>query len=185
MPTHNPIQPATKVWDISVRLFHWITVIVFTFAYFSGDDAGEAHEYAGYFIAVLAIFRCWWGLAGSYYARFSQFVVSPKMLGEYLNTLIIGKERRYIGHNPLGGVMILFLLLNLLMVPFTGWLLTTDWGWGNELAEQLHILATNITLTMIFFHIAGVIYMSIRQRENLPKAMITGRKQPTNIEKSR
>lgn len=172
LPTHTPI----KVWDIGVRLFHWFTVALFAYAYFSGEDADTLHENAGYLVAGLAVFRCLWGVVGSDYARFAQFIPGPRMLWGYLRALLSGNEARYLGHNPLGGVMILLLLLLLLTVPFTGWLLTTDWGWGNEFAEQLHIVSTNIALATIAIHVCGVIYMSVKHGENLPKAMITGRK---------
>lgn len=109
-----------KVWDPFVRIGHWALVAAFFAAYFSEDDFMSLHVWAGYTVGVYLIVRIVWGLIGSRYARFSQFMYSPRQIIVYLKQLAAGKEQHYVGHNPAGGAMVIALLLGLLATTFTG-----------------------------------------------------------------
>jgi cytochrome b len=85
-------------------------------------------------------------------------------------------EPRHIGHNPLGAYMIVALIVMVILVSVTGWLLTTDNYWGVKWAEELHEGLSNALLSLVALHIAGVLFSSRRQRENLAAAMLHGRK---------
>jgi cytochrome b len=100
-----------KVWDPVVRLFHWSLVAAFVVAYASGDDFEGLHVVAGYTVAGLIGVRLLWGLVGTRHARFADFVAGPAETRRYLRSLLTGRPRHYLGHNPLGGWMIVALLL--------------------------------------------------------------------------
>jgi cytochrome b len=163
-----------KVWDPFVRLFHWTLVLLFAAAYLTGDEFDRAHELLGYAIIALLVARIAWGLVGSEHARFRNFVYAPTTVLAYARDTIAGKARRYIGHNPLGGVMVLILIAALLITAGTGWLMTesgeTEW------LEEVHEVAANGMLLLIALHVAGVLFSSIAHGENLLRGMITGMK---------
>ena len=165
-----------KVWDPAVRIFHWGLVTAYVVAYFTADDYPELHEWAGYAALGLVAFRVIWGFVGSPHARFSDFVPGPKRLSEYVRLALRGREPRHLGHNPAAALMILFLLLATIVIGVSGWLLTTDWGWGSQLLEEVHEISVNVTLVAVGLHVAAAIYESIHQRENLIRAMFTGNK---------
>jgi len=165
-----------RVWDPLVRIFHWSLVVAFFSAYLLGDDGGQLHQALGYGVLGLVAFRLVWGVVGSRHARFAGFVPSYRQLVGYLKDLAARREARYLGHNPAGAVMIVALLLALIGTGTTGWLLTTDAFWGSEALEEVHEALANGTLLLVGLHVAGVIFSSLRQRENLVRAMLTGRK---------
>ncbi len=165
-----------RVWDIGVRIFHWSLVAAFAGAWLSADVLAGWHEKLGYAILVLVGFRLVWGFAGGAHARFRDFVTSPAMVLAYLRAMRAGTARRYLGHNPAGGAMILALLSLLLLTGVTGWMMTTESWWGVEWVEDLHELAANSCLGLIGVHVAGVIHASRTHGENLVAAMFTGLK---------
>jgi len=171
-------MPTVKVWDLFVRLFHWSLVAGFTVAFLSseGRDLRLLHYWAGYAALALVAVRLVWGVIGTHYARFTQFVSGPRSTLRYIKDVMTGREARYLGHNPAGGLMVLLLLCSLIGVSLTGHLMTTDAFWGSEVMEDAHEALANGMLGLIALHVAGVIYESIRHRENLVTAMITGRK---------
>lgn len=167
-----------RVWDLFVRVFHWSLVASFAVAFFSGEDRELRllHYWAGYAAAALVMLRIGWGIAGTHYALFSQFVRGPRSTLGYLRSVVTGSEARYLGHNPAGGAMVIALLASLVGVSLTGHLMTTDTFWGSEEMEDAHELLANGMLGLIAIHVGGVILESVRHRENLIRAMFTGRK---------
>lgn len=109
-----------KVWDLLVRVFHWSLVLAFVVAYLSGEEESDVHIYAGYIIFGLIVFRLIWGFIGSQHARFRDFVCSPQTIISHLKMMLSGKSRRYLGHNPAGGAMVLALLLGLAVTTYSG-----------------------------------------------------------------
>jgi cytochrome b len=105
-----------RVWDPLVRLFHWSLVLSFTIAYLSGEEESNLHIYAGYVVLGLIAFRVLWGLVGTRYARFSDFVTSPATVMRYLKGLLARKPQHYPGHNPAGGWMVIAMLVSGLRV---------------------------------------------------------------------
>ncbi len=164
-----------KVWDPFVRIFHWALVLCFTVAWLSADEWQDLHELAGYTVAALVLLRIVWGFTGTRYARFSQFVRSPGSVLGYLKAMRTGHEARHIGHNPAGGMMVLVLLASLALLTLSGWL-GTDLFWGEEWVEELHEWMGNLLLLLVGLHVGGVVLASLRHRESLVKAMLTGRK---------
>lgn len=165
-----------RVWDLPVRLFHWSLVAVFAGAWATSEDFDSLHHFLGYTALGLVAFRILWGFVGSRHARFSDFVPGPAGLKAYLGQMLARREPRYLGHNPAGAAMILFLLTMVLGIGGTGWLMTTDWGWGSDTLEELHEGLVNFTTAAVAVHVLGAIYASLRHRENLIRSMLSGYK---------
>lgn len=113
-----------KVWDRPVRLLHWALVCSLLVAWTStlGFGLTSFHEPAGYSAMGLVALRVIWGFCGTFYARFSQFVRGHQELQRYARKVLASREPRYIGHNPLGGWMVLLLFFVVGSVCVTGWL---------------------------------------------------------------
>jgi len=116
-------QKTINVWDPLVRVFHWSLALLFVVSYTSSEEESLLHPWSGYAIATLLLVRLVWGVIGTKHARFSDFVYSRTQILSYAKGLISGDAKRYIGHNPLGGLMIVVLLASLLMNVTTGMLL--------------------------------------------------------------
>jgi cytochrome b len=206
IPESAPLSNETRVWDPVVRVFHWSLVAAFTIAWLTGEDESRLHELAGYAVIGLVLIRVVWGFVGTQYARFRDFVYRPSTVLAYAREMLTRKSKRYLGHNPLGGMMIIALLLSLLAASVTGLVLQgakegtgpfaaitastsvtlpaviskavaddDDEGAG-EAWKELHEFFANLSLLLVALHIAGVIVGSLVHRENLVRAMFTGRK---------
>lgn len=175
-----------RVWDLPLRIFHWLLVIAFFVAYLTEDELLTIHVWAGYLIAGLLVFRLVWGFVGGQYARFANFLCSPMQSVSYVKDLINSQARRYIGHNPAGATMIALLLLGLLMTVVTGLAVYgADQGAGplafignryEDLWEEVHEFFANFTLLLVIVHVIGVVVESVIHRENLARAMVHGNK---------
>jgi cytochrome b len=195
-----------KVWDPLVRIFHWSLVATFFIAWLSGDEWESVHVAAGYIIAGLVAFRLVWGFIGTQHARFTDFVYSPSTVITYLKDLAAQRAKRYLGHNPAGGWMVVALLVSLALTTLTGMMahgtITVAFslispalahgrkghdedededegegeGEGEELFEETHEFFAHLTLLLVAVHVAGVLVSSLLHRENLVRAMVTGRK---------
>ena len=182
-----------KVWDPLVRTFHWSLVFLFLLTYITEDDFLDLHVWAGYIIMALVTVRLIWGVVGSRYARFSDFVRSPAVVKAYLKEVLLFRAKRYIGHNPAGGAMVIALLLSVSLTLFSGLLIygadefsgpLAFWVGGvgegtAEVFEEVHEFFANFTLLLVVLHVAGVVIASLQHRENLVRSMINGYKKPT------
>lgn len=166
----------TRVWDPLVRIFHWSLVFSFAVAWFTSESRDDIHYWAGYCAAALVFMRLLWGLVGTPYARFSQFIRDPRIVGRYLFAILSGSEARYVGHNPAGGAMVLALIAAIAVTAVTGWMMTTDTYFGEDWVQILHSLSAHGVLVLILIHLGGVVLASLRHRENLVAAMINGQK---------
>lgn len=167
-----------RVWDLVVRLFHW-TVAGGVLANLTLLRHAEApHIYVGYAVATALAVRVVWGLVARGHARFSSFVPGPRRLTAYLGAMLHRREPRYIGHNPAGAAMIVLLMALLATIGVSGWMMGLDAYWGVAWVEALHEAAANILVGAVALHVIGAVAESVRHRENLPLAMITGYKRP-------
>lgn len=188
-----------KVWDVGVRLFHWSLVLFYTIAYIS-EDIELIHVYAGYVVLGLILFRVLWGLIGTKYARFNNFIYGRKVGFAYLKSLFTKEPKHYIGHNPLAGWMIIALLVTIVLVAWSGLQLYADAGKGplaevtvepiskvyadddndkeqvESIWEEIHEVLASLTLLLVCAHVAGVLISSMIHGENLIRSMITGYK---------
>jgi len=176
----------TKVWDLPLRIFHWLLVLGFTIAYLNEEELLDIHVWAGYVVFGLLLFRLVWGFIGNHYAKFSSFLCSPAASIAYLKDVATLKPKRYLGHNPAGAAMIVLLLVSILMTTLSRFAVygadqgaepLAFIGSSNEkLWEEAHELFANLTLALVFVHITGVAIESFIHKENLAKAMVHGNK---------
>lgn len=185
------MQEVVKVWDIPLRVFHWLLVAAFFVAYFTEDDFLTLHVWAGYLIIALLIFRLVWGFRGNEYSQFKNFICSPALSFSYLKDVLARKSKRYIGHNPAGAAMIVLLLASIFLTTFTGLCVyAADQNAGlfagmvstenEKFWEEVHEFFANFSVFLVLIHIAGVIFESILHKENLGRAMVTGEKRSEN-----
>jgi cytochrome b len=185
------VADVTRVWDLGVRMFHWLMVATIAIALVTGlsgpPNLLNVHIAAGAAIGGLVAFRVLWGLLGSTYARFSSFPVHLTAIYADLAGLVAGRRPRYRGHNPLGSLMALTLLAIISLSVMTG--VVTLGGVDKQgplafaapyaagkAAQRVHLALAYGLLALIAGHLLGVAYESIQARTNLPLAMITGKK---------
>ena len=171
----TPVQDQVYVWDPFVRLFHWSLVLGFTVAYLT-EEPLTVHVWAGYAVGLLIVARIVWGLVGSRHARFSDFVYNPSTTIGYLRDMLLVRAKRYIGHSPGGGAMVVLLLLFLTATVITGIVVYGGEHQAGPLAgmfskesgeaiEGAHLVLANITLALVLAHIAAVILASFAHHE--------------------
>ena len=193
-----------RVWDWPTRAFHWLLVFFMICAWAShkfvpalGDHTLIWHRWNGYAILVLLVFRLLWGVLGSSTSRFSHFVRGPFFTLRYFLDFIGGKKRPFLGHNPLGTVMIL-VLLGAVMVQGTLGLFTLEHNEivagplkrlisddATEIVSKLHVRGFNILLVLIAIHISANIAYAFIAREPMIRAMVTGTKPALDYEDDR
>ena len=164
------------VWDLPTRAFHWLLALSFLGAYLSGEADGyrALHVIFGYTVAGLLAFRLLWGIAGTRYARFSGLSLSPRSALAYAKSLVSRRPQHFTGHNPLGSWAVLALLVLLALTAASG--IANYLEFGGEAAEEVHEAVAGAALALVVLHIVAVIASSVVHRENLVRAMITGRK---------
>lgn len=171
-----------KVWDRFVRIAHWTLVTCVLTAWLTGElkieSAQPLHEWLGYAALAVIAARLAWGFIGSRYARFAQFIAGPARTVAYARSVVRGREPRYLGHNPLGGWMIVLLLATAGAASLTGWMSISDRYWGVAWVQETHEVFSNVLIALAGVHVAGVVYTSLHHRENLVAAMWTGIKRP-------
>lgn len=176
-----------KVWDFFIRFFHWSLVTSFLIAYITEDDFITIHSIAGYVILALISSRVVWGFIGGQYARFSSFVCSLDKTKQYIKSTFSFSAKRYIGHNPAGGLMIIIMIAILFLTTITGIILYGTENAGplagyfynsselfKDVLEGIHEFLANFTLLLIIIHVSGVLFESLIHNENLIKSMING-----------
>lgn len=172
-----PAKPV-KVWDVFVRLFHWGLVSCVALNQFVLEAGKTPHQWIGYIASALVLARLIWGFVGSRHARFSDFFPSPSRLRAHIRALREGRHPRYVGHNPVGALMMLALMAVVLALGVTGWMQGLDAFWGQEWLQDLHEVLANTLLWAAGLHAAAAIVMGRVERINLVQAMVTGIKQP-------
>lgn len=180
----------TKIWDIFIRVFHWSILAAFAITYLTEDDFPSLHVYAGYTMMALIVLRLVWGFIGSRHSRFKNFIVKPSNVIKYMKEVVQFRAKRYVGHNPAGGAMVIALLFSLSMTLFFGLLTFGATEFSGPLAglvggvsesfanifEELHEFFANFTLFLAVVHVLGVAIASFQHKENLIKSMVTGYK---------
>jgi cytochrome b len=178
------------VWDLPVRLFHWTLVVLLAISFTTAQIGGNAlqyHEWSGFTVLALVLFRVLWGFLGSTHARFADFVRGPRAALAYGRSLLHGPSAFYAGHNPLGGWMVVLLLAGLLLQAATGLFANDDVMIEGPLARHVskdtsdllthvHKINFNVLATLLAVHVAAALYYLWVKRENLIRPMITGYK---------
>lgn len=172
-----------RVWDLPIRLFHWLLVASIAFAYVSGTLGGNLidwHGRIGFVIIGLVVFRIVWGFIGTPTARFATFVRGPAAIRAYLRG-----EWRGLGHNPIGALSVLGLLALVAVQAATGLFTNDDIAYqgpfadwvGKDVSDRFHswhALLQNGLLALIGVHVLAIVFYLRVKKENLVKPMITG-----------
>jgi len=164
------------VWDAPVRVFHWLLVLSFAGAFITAESERWrlVHVTLGYTMAGLVVFRLLWGLIGTRHARFASFVRGPRSVFNYLRSALGGRAEHYTGHNPAGALAIVALLALTLITAAFGSAAYSELG--GEWVGKVHGATANLMLAIVGVHVTGVVLGSLLHRENLVRAMVTGRK---------
>ena len=181
-----------KVWDILVRITHWIVAAGIIANLLFTEDGSDLHVYVGYTVVGLVVIRLLWGLVGTRYARFTNFFPTPARLKAHLSNLSVRcVDEQHLGHNPLAAIMMLSLWAVIIGLGITGYLMEShifshiQLLSNKDMLEEIHELLANSLYLLVPLHIFAAIAMSYWQRQNLIKAMITGEKtvtdKPSNV----
>lgn len=178
------------VWDIPVRLFHWLLVLCLLGQWLTAEvleDAMEIHFYIGYFTLGLIIFRLIWGFAGTKYAKFSSFITGPKAMLAYSKTVVSPQHKLSIGHNALGGLILPIVIILVGLQAISG-VFTTDqivysgpyYATANADLQQwmqwLHHNIFDLLLGIIGLHLIAIGWYVIFLKHNLIRPMFDGKK---------
>lgn len=185
-----------RVWDLPVRIFHWALAVLLVVSYFSaraGGDWMQLHFWSGYTILTLLLFRIAWGFVGSTTARFSSFVKGPTAALRHFGELLRGRPHE-VGHNPLGALMVVTLLIAILLQAVAGlFSADTDMGTVNgplalkvadkwvDRATAFHGFWINVLMVLVAVHILAVLLYLGWRRQNLIGPMFTGRKKLLDV----
>lgn len=172
----TPRGERVLVWDLPVRVFHWLAVVCVAGAWITAESERWRllHVTLGLTLAGLVAFRVGWGLVGTRHARFVSFVRGPRAVLRYLGGLWRGQPEHHLGHNPAGALAIVGLLVVAAALTGSGWLLHQ--GVAGDALEDVHEAFANGLLALVAGHVLGVVVSSWLHRENLVGAMLTGRK---------
>jgi cytochrome b len=179
------------VWDLPTRLFHWLLVVLVITSFVTGKIGGNAmqyHEWSGFSILALLLFRLAWGFVGNRESRFVTFVRGPSAVVRYTTTLLRSDSMRFFGHNPLGGWSIIAMLFALLVQAATGLFANDDiitegplFDWVSKATSdgltRIHKLNQEVIIVLVSIHILAVLFYLLYKRENLVMPMITGVKE--------
>lgn len=178
------------VWDLPVRLFHWLLVLSLFGQWLTVEvleDAIDIHFYLGYFTLGLIVFRLVWGIVGTKYAKFSNFVAGPKTMLSYINMIRLKQHKPTVGHNPIGGLMLPAVLILVGLQAVSGLFITDDIissGPYYDSASKsvkgymqwLHHNIFDILLGFIVIHLVAIASYKFGLKHELIKPMFTGKK---------
>lgn len=165
------------VWDWGVRLAHWTLagLVAIDLVWDYGD---YAHRMVGYAAVVVVLGRLSWASVCRSHASLASLRPSVSQTLTYLRLLLRGQPPRSMGHDPLGLWMVWLVWIVVLLLGLTGWMSRLDVFWGDDRVHYAHALLADLLLVAVIVHLCGVAAMSWLWRQNLPAAMITGRKRP-------
>jgi cytochrome b len=178
------------VWDVPIRVFHWLVVVLVATQFLTAEfDAWALHKLSGYCVLALVLFRIVWGFIGTHTARFTSFVRGPSAIRAYARGFWSRTAEHAIGHNPMGALSVLGMLVLLLLQTGTG-LFSMDRDTGlvsgplSHLVSEdtsfrftaIHEFLSGVVQILIALHVLVIAYYALRKRENLIWPMIVGKK---------
>ena len=165
-----------QVWDLPLRIWHGALAVCVLVAWVTPNAYDALHRLAGYSVIALLVFRLIWGFAGPRYSRFRMIGARLRAAPRYIWNLRRGVTGRYIGLNPAGTAILVTLLVTLAVSAITGAMQVTVTFFGVWWVEDTHTYASDAVIILVAMHVIGVVVMGILQRQNLVRAMLTGRK---------
>jgi cytochrome b len=190
-----PTPSRQKVWDIPTRLVHWGLVICIGLSWWAVENKRmDIHYWSGLVVLGLLVFRIYWGFAGPETARFASFIKGPRAVFGYVGKLFRPDYRASFGHNPLGALSVMALLLAVAVQVGLG-LFASDTSYvssgplsnlvdyeTSEDITDLHEDFFNVLLIVIGLHLAAIVFYLVVKRINLVSPMITGSRKAENVE---
>jgi len=177
-----------RVWDLPTRLFHWALALAFAGEWLTRDASRlDVHEFLGYAIGGLILFRLAWGFVGTRWARFASFPLSASAAWYYVRGMLARRPEHHVGHNPAGSWAIYLLLTLAALQVVTGIVaLGAEQRLGplaamptfelGDAAHTAHLVLAYAMLAVVVVHVAGVVVGSLLERQNLVRSMLTGAK---------
>jgi cytochrome b len=171
------LKQAIMVWDMPVRVFHWLLVVCFAGAWLTSESERlqMIHYAFGYTSCLLILIRLVWGVIGTRYARFTQFLKGPKAVLGHFMAMLRGHPHHDVGHNPAGGLVMVALMLLILVIGVSGYLSVKELL--GDFAGEIHESVASLALAVVILHILAAIVMSLMEKQNLVKSMVDGKKQ--------
>ncbi|UTW46237.1 cytochrome b/b6 domain-containing protein [bacterium SCSIO 12696] len=163
------------IWDIFVRIFHWCMAGAFISNYWFLEEGDPPHEWVGYAILVFIGLRLIWGFIGTETARFRQFWPTWAKLKAHIQGAPQSLKQPHYGHNPLGALMVLFLLGSILVCGISGWMQEWDMFWGEDWVQLTHSISADIAMIAAGVHVLAVLVVQSISKVPLIKQMIFGR----------
>ncbi len=176
----------TRVYDLPIRLFHWIFAGTFLAAFLIAKNVDDEstlfvyHMLLGFILALTVVLRLLWGFVGSRFARFSSFELAPEKLVRYVKQVSVGRTERFPGHNPASSWAALVMMFFGLGLALTGIMMAQHWYKG--FAEEVHEFFANSFLIVAILHVAGVVLHCLRHRDHLGLSMMNGMKQGFEVQ---
>ena len=161
------------LWSPLVRLTHWGMAALVLFNLF--NDTGRIHRWAGYAAAALVVCRLLYSLTQPRLSPARVRVPDPVSVLDHVRHLLKGQVEPTRGHNPVGMWAALIMWALVLSLGFTGWMSQLDRYWGEDWLLELHEGLAQALQVVVLIHWAGVITMSALLKQNLVRAMVTGR----------
>lgn len=185
------------IWDLPLRIFHWLLVLSIGAAWYTSNQDNNLIEYhllVGYFSLGLIVFRILWGFLGTTHAKFINFFPSLNKITSYIRSFNQPEPLHYTGHNPLGSLMVFFMLITLFLQAVSGLFMNDDiytsgpyYGSINSHVESIlvyiHRNGFNVILAAIALHIAAVIFYERVKKQAIISSIITGKKSSTLVNK--
>jgi cytochrome b len=181
-----------RVWDLPTRIFHWALALLVVFSYTTGTIGGTWlawHMKSGYAILALLLFRVAWGIVGSDTARFSHFVRGPRAAIDHARGILASRHHRVVGHNPLGGWMVVLLVASLSLQAATGLFADDEISTQGPLADKvsnalvarmttIHHFNPWVLVVAVGLHVVAIAYYWFALRTDLVSPMVSGRMAP-------
>ena len=181
-------SPRIRVWDLPTRIFHWLLAVLVVFSFTTGKIGGswlDWHMRSGYAILALVLFRIAWGIAGSETSRFGSFVRGPGAFLRHAGDIAARRRRATVGHNPMGGWMVVLMLVLLLAQASSGLFADDEIATTGPLAAKvsnavvakmtaLHYYNGWTVAAVVVIHVIAIAAYWMAWRENLVAPMWTG-----------
>lgn len=176
-----------RIWDWTVRVFHWSFVALFGLMWWTAEEGHmDWHTRIGLVALGVLVFRLYWGIAGAQTARFSALVSGPRTILDYLRTGLKRPYKPSMGHNPMGALSVIALLLAMATVigsglftvdvngfaegPLARWL---DFKTARAVAD-FHEQAFQVLQVLVILHLVAIAFYAVVLKANLIGPMITG-----------